>query len=258
MCQESTPNDPFVSDSQEPQKPKRRKKPNRFLNAIKALLFRRPSLLMILFPVAALAFMIAAPTLSAPAGIAVGSWEGVTEGLSQGYTDGVAAGLSAEDTTAKVGTKLTQTGKLQVLLLDLKLSDIYEEGSAPQYAALLRLRGEGVFTVDLTRSKVMNPAPDSIIIEIPRPEFTPYLDDSAIETIAYYKAPLFNGTTANGYTGWLNTRNKLDEKVQSELLAYDTLVERAEASAQKQVELLARSICGNISAVEVHFIEEEG
>ena len=265
MCQESTPNDPFASESQEPQKPKRRKKPNRFLNAIKALLFRRPSLLMILFPVAALAFMIAAPTLSAPAGIAVGSWEGVTEGLSQGYKDGEAAGLSAEDTTVKIGTKLTQTGKLQVLLLDLKLSDIHSETTtvpvvnAPitRYATLLSLGGEGVFTVDLTQSNVTDgPTPGSIIIEIPHPEFTPYLDDSTIETIAEYKSPVFDGTTKNGYTGWLNTRDKLDEKVQSELLAYDALVERAKASAQKQVELIAQSICGNASTVEVRFIEE--
>lgn len=254
MSQESNPKDPFVPESQSR---KRSKPPSKFFNIIKNILFRRPSLWLLLIPAAALLFMIAAPALSTPVGIAVGSWEGVTEGLAQGYADGEAVGLSAEDTTVKISTKLSQTGKLQVLLLDLKLSDIYEEGAGPQYAALFRLRGEGVFTVDLTQSHVVDGStPDSVIIEIPYPEFEHYLDDSALETITEYKAPLFNGTTKNGYTGWLNTRNKLDEKIQSELLAYDTLVERAEASAQKQVELLAQSICGGVSTIEVRFMGE--
>ena len=219
-----------------------------------------PLILVGLLPLAALVFaFFIAPGLGAPAGIAVGSWEGVTQGLAQGAEDGEAAGLSAEDTVADVGTKLSQTGKLQVLLLDLKLSDLYTQGSGPQYAALLRMRGEGVFTVDLTQSYASEgPAPDSLIIEIPHPEFVPYLDNSAIETVAEYKAPLFDGSSANGYTGWLNTVNKLDERVRSELLAYGTLMEQAEASAIKQVELLAQSICGNACAVEVRFIEEAG
>lgn len=254
MGQELIPKNPFSTESQNQ---KHSKQPSKFFNAIKNVLFRRPSLWLFLIPVAALLFMIVAPALSAPVGIAVGSWEGVTEGLAQGYADGEAAGLSAEDTTVKIGTKLSQTGKLQVLLLELKLSDIYEEGSGPQYAALLRLRGEGVFTVDLTQSHVVDgSAPDSIIIEIPHPEFEHYLDDSALEVITEYKAPAFDGATKNGYTGWLNTRNKLDEKIPSELLAYDALVERAKASAQKQVALLAQSICGSASSIEVCFIGE--
>ena len=226
--------------------------------------FRRiiahPMILVSLLPVAAFVFaLVIAPSLGAPAGTAVGSWEGVTQGLAQGAEDGETDGLSAEDTVAKVGTKLSQTGKLQVLLLDLKLSDLYMQGSGPQYAALLRMRGEGVFTVDLTQSYASEgPAPDSLVIEIPHPEFVPYLDNSAIETVAEYKALLFDGSSENGYKGWLNTANKLDERVRSELLAYDILVERAETSAMKQVELLAQSICGNTCAVEVRFTEEVG
>ena len=252
----------------EPGKPvaqnsRRKKRSGNSLIPWKRVLHRitaHPMILMSLLPSAALVFAIfIAPGFGTPAGTAVGSWEGITQGLTQGAEDGEVAGLSAEDTVAKVGTKLSQTGKLQVLLLDLKLSDIYEHGSGPQYAALLRMRGEGVFTVDLTQSYASEgPAPDSLVIEIPHPEFVPYLDNSAIETVAEYKAPLFDGSSEKGYTGWLNTVNKLDERVRSELLAYDTLVEQAESSAMKQVELLAQSVCGSACAVEVRFIEEAG
>lgn len=227
-------------------------------------LFLHRSLWPILIPIAAFAFMWVAPAISSPAGIAIGSWKGVTDGLSDGYEAGEAAGLSAEDTTVTISNKIKQNEKLQVLLIDLKLSDLFTEGAAPivggpKYAALFLLRGTGVFTVDLAQSEVKPQfGSDGILIQIPSPEFTLYLDDSGIETLATYPKGwrLFDGSTAKGYTGWLNSRSQIDQRVQSELLGYDDLMASARASALKQVEQLAQSICGSRKSVTVQFFEE--
>lgn len=262
MSKELKPQDPFAPElDNTPVKKQKDAKRRRSFSVWQWLLLHR-SRWPIIIPIAAFVFMLIAPAISRPAGMAIGSWEGVTQGLSAGYKAGEAAGLSAEDTTVKISTTMAQTGKLQVLLVDLKLTDLFQEGPSnnPKYAALFMIPGEGVFTVDLTQSEVTPlSAPDGILIEIPSPEFTHYLDDSGIETLATYPKGwrLFDGSTAKGYTGWLNSRDQINQRVQSELLGYDELVEHAKDSALKQVERLAQSVCGSEKHVEVRFLGEE-
>lgn len=220
-------------------------------------------LCMLLF-LGSVAFMKYVPALSKDAGTALGSWRGVMQGIASGAEAGVKAGkeegLSAKDTTIKIGNKMTETGKLQVMLVDLKLTDLYQQGppKAPEYAALWTMKGEGVFTVDLTQAKAAyQETENQISIEIPEPVFTPYLDDSAVEMLAEYpssKRFLFNGSAANGYQGYLNSRTQIDRKVQEEML---TMLDRAEVSALHQVELLARSVCGSTVSIQISFAKEE-
>lgn len=263
MRKELRTQDPFDTESKRTPAKKQQSGRRRWYSSVWRWLFQHRSLWPVIIPILAFILMCIAPIFSSPIGMAIGSWEGVTEGLSDGYEDGEAAGLSAEDTTVRISNKMEDTGSLEVLLVDLKLSDIFTEGNPnnPTYAALFVLPGEGVFAVDLTQSKV-TPQPESngILIEIPSPEFSHYLDDSHLETLATYpKGPqLFDGSTAKGYTGWLNTREQIDQRVQSELLVYDTLTEHAEASAREQVEQLAQSICGSEKNVKVRFFGEEG
>ena len=93
----------------------------------------------ILFMIAVL-FYNSAPGYGKAAGMAVGSFEGVTSGLSEGAKAGKEAGLSAEDTRIRVGNEIRVTDKLQVLLVDMKLSYSFHEGD--QYASLIRLYGD--------------------------------------------------------------------------------------------------------------------
>lgn len=199
-------------------------------------------------------YYFTAPGLGTSAGLAVGSWKGVTEGLSEGAADGKEEGLSAKDIEVAVTNKMTASKRLQLLLVDLLLTDLYQQGN--DYAAIFGIRGEGVFTVDLTQPHAVYSADQSrITIMIPEPEFTPYLDDSSLEVIAEYTRPLFNGSTRNGYQGYLNTRNITVERVKSELSGYDALVEQAKASAIEQVTRLAKSVCGSKASVNVQFVE---
>lgn len=187
-----------------------------------------------------------APSIGTVAGIANGSRKGIEKGI----TDGKREGLSAKDTKVKFEDKISQTGKLEVMLADIRLTDLYQQGN--QYAALYIMPVEGVFSIDLMHAEIEYDEGNGIIsILMEEPEFVPYFDDSKVERIEEYKAPLFDGKTKDGYQGYLNTREQLSIKVQEELS--NGLMEQAKVSGIKQVEQLARSVCGSNVAVNVSY-----
>jgi hypothetical protein len=246
----------------ENQPPKKQKKQHQFSEPLLQILnwfLKRPFVaLSSLLLLGSLVFcLLVAPAIGMAAGAAMGSFRGVTQGIAAGTEAGKEAGLSAEDTTVKIGNKMTETGNLQVMLVDLKLSDIYQQGpeNNPQYAALLEIEGEGVFSVNLTQSKITyNEIEKQITITIPDPVFTPYFDDNMVKTLAEYRPRIFDGSTINGYQGYLNSRTQINERVQEEMLS---MLEPAKESALKQVELIARSVCGSEASIQVSFIEGE-
>ena len=264
MSQELKPQDTSVPKPQEERKrtkQQRKKKSVKFSDVLFCFSMHRQAALFLL-PVAAAVFaFLIAPAIGSSVGMAVGSYEGVTEGLNDGKIDG----LSAEDTTAIFVNKLKETQKLQVLLMNLQLTDLYiqpeNKKNNPDYAALFAFNGEGVFTVDLAKSEAKkDPESGKIFIHIPQPDFDVYIDDSSIEKVdgAEYKAPWYkgNGSTADGYTGWLNSREQLDKKVKDEMLRDDGPMEQARASALRQVMQLAESLCKDGTTVEICFFEE--
>ena len=264
MSQELKPQDTSVPEPQEERKrtkQQRKKKSVKFSDVLFWFSMHRQAALFLL-PVAAAVFaFLIAPAIGSSVGMAVGSYEGVTEGLNDGKIDG----LSAEDTTAIFVNKLKETQKLQVLLINLQLTDLYiqpeNKKNNPDYAALFAFNGEGVFTVDLAKSEAKkDPESGKIFIHIPQPDFDVYIDDSSIEKVdgAEYKAPWYkgNGSTADGYTGWLNSREQLDKKVKDEMLRDDGPMEQARASALRQVMQLAESLCKDGTTVEICFFEE--
>ena len=264
MSQELKPQDTSVPEPQEERKrtkQRRKKKSVKFSDVLFWFSMHRQAALFLL-PVAAAVFaFLIAPAIGSSVGMAVGSYEGVTEGLNDGKIDG----LSAEDTTAIFVNKLKETQKLQVLLMNLQLTDLYmqpeNKKNDPDYAALFAFNGEGVFTVDLAKSEAKkDPESGKIFIHIPQPDFDVYIDDSSIEKVdgAEYKAPWYkgNGSTADGYTGWLNSREQLDKKVKEEMLRDDGPMEQARASALRQVRQLAESLCKDGTTVEICFFEE--
>lgn len=195
-----------------------------------------------------------APSIGAVAGIANGSRKGIEKGIAKGITDGKMEGLSAKDTKVKFEDKISQTGKLEVMLADIRLTDLYQQEN--KYAALYIMPGEGVFSIDLMHAEIEYDEGNGIIsILMEEPEFVPYFDDSKVERIAEYKAPHFDGKTEDGYQGYLNTREQLSIKVQEELS--NGLMEQAKLSGIKQVEQLARSVCGSNVAVNVGYRENE-
>lgn len=268
MSQELKPQDTSVPKPQEERKrtkQRRKKKSVKFSDVLFWFSMHRQAALFLL-PVAAAVFaFLIAPAVGSSVGMAVGSFDGVTEGLAAGYDEGTAQGLSAEDTTAIFVNKLKETQKLQVLLMNLQLTDLYiqpeNKKNDPDYAALFSVQSRGIFTVDLAASKAVEDSESAkIVIHIPQPKFEPYTNDSSIEIVedAEYIAPWYtgDGRTVAGYTGWLNTQKQLDQKLQEEMLRDDGPMEQARASALRQVRQLAESLCKDGTTVEVCFFEE--
>ncbi len=75
-----------------------------------------------------------APSIGKSAGMATGSFKGITSGSREGADAGEESGLSAKDIETKIVDKITASGNLEVLLVDICLTDLYTQGN--DYAAI--------------------------------------------------------------------------------------------------------------------------
>lgn len=218
------------------------------------------SLFAVLF-LGAIVFAMYGPNLGKMVGTALGSLYRAREIVSEveaAARAGKEEGLSAKDTEVRTGDKMNETEKLEVMLVDLNLIHLYKHGpqDKPSYAALFTIEGKGVFTVDLERAKATyHETENQITIEIPKPEFTFELDDSTLNIIAEYQKPVFDGDTDSGYQGYLNSRQQIVQKVETEMQT--TMQDSAKECAKSQVKLLAKSVCGKNIDVQVSFWEAE-
>ena len=94
---------------------------------------------------------------------------------------------------------------------------------------------------------------------IPEPELDIWPDDERSKTPDEYKKDsLFDGSTMDGYTGYLHSREKLKEKAEEELKQNTGLLDQARTVAKKQAEALAKSVSGSNMPIIVKFIDEGG
>ena len=189
-------------------------------------------------------------------GRAIGSLEGMTSGRTEGMEAGRNAGLSAVDTEASIADRIKEVEKLEVLVASVKLSDVHVIGEDKGYAALYLLKGDVIFTVDLSKATVV--MQDEVLhIIIPKPEGELVIDQGKIEKKAEYQKHYFKGNTEAGFDAYLNSMAKIEEASAETLKNYDELIKAAENSAEVQVKQLASS--SNILAddVVVEFLEEE-
>lgn len=185
-------------------------------------------------------------------GRAIGSFKGMTDGRIKGYDAGKKVALIAEDTTAKVANAIKKVGKLEVLVASVKLNDVHSVGD--DYMALYLLKGDAVFTVDLSQADTDQKG-DEIHITIPQPEMELIVDQSKIEKVADYQKHYFSGRAEDGLDAYLNSMKKIVEETQETLVNYDSLMEAARESAEKQITELANAVSGTERSVLVGFME---
>lgn len=188
-------------------------------------------------------------------GVAVGSFQGLTQGLQKGADSGRQEGLSAKDTDVRIAASMEDVGNLQVLAASVKLSDFHEQGD--KYAALYLLKGDMIFTVDLTRATVAVAEDGAVTIMLPPPESQLYVDETQTNKLDDYQKMLFNGETDAGYDAYLNSMIQIAKKSKEEIGNYDALKQRAKDSAIRQVTLLAGNVLGANKTVRVSFTDEE-
>ena len=193
------------------------------------------------------------------AGRAVGSLEGLTKGQREGYEAGKEQGLSAEDTTVELSGKIQKAGKLEVLIASGTFSDVLTVGneSDPDYAALLSMDYNAVFTVNLENA-VIDLKDDGlhILLEQPKLEFYPI---GEITKRNEYQRRRWTGSTAAGYEAANNSANNIRPRAEAELTKDDALMEAARNSAITQVTQLVNAVSLSKPEVFVDFRSgEEG
>ena len=185
-------------------------------------------------------------------GKAVGSARGLTRGIENGTEAGTNAGLSADDTTADIKGAFESVGKLEVLVAGVTLKNMHEVGTA--YSGLYVINGDAVFTVDLNQAEFFySPDGTKIRMVIPAPELEIYINQNSTKKLAETQKFSWTATAEDGLQAYLNSMVKTQEKVESAITNYDSLVSMAKQSAREQILLLADAVCGEGVTIEVDF-----
>lgn len=188
-------------------------------------------------------------------GKAIGSLEGLTKGRKEGSEAGHEAGLSAEDTEAEVVEQIHQINNLEVLVASVKINDFHSIGENVEYAALYLLKGDVVFSVDLSVADIIL-SENSIEITLPKPKGELTIDQSQVEKVAEYQKHFFSGSAEDGFDAHLNSMVKVYEASAETLDNYDILIEAAKQAAERQVRQLAMNVAVNTHQINIDFVED--
>ena len=180
-------------------------------------------------------------------GGAVGSYRG----FSDGKADGKEAGLNADDTSIAIYS-LQEIGKLEVLVADVKMTDLFEVGD--KYKALFTMDGNVVFTVDLAKAQYdYDPEKNSLSILLPKPECELFADESTTTMLADWQKPLSNGRASEGANAYHDAAKNMQAEYKTSIANYSTLFDMAKSVASTQVEALANAANGSMKTVVVSF-----
>lgn len=189
-------------------------------------------------------------------GRALGSLDGLTRGRIEGREAGKTEGLSAKDTTAEIVGKIKDVNKLEVLVASGTFSDVLKIGDEfkPDYAVLLSMKYNAVFTIDLATADIqLTDEGLNILLDSPSVEFYPI---EPYEKKNEYSKPGFiaqPGSAKDGYVATDNSLNMMKEKAQERLQSDSSLIDAAKASAETQLMQLVNAVSISKPQVFVDF-----
>ena len=186
-------------------------------------------------------------------GRAVGSYEGLTEGRREGREAGKKRGLSAEDTTVDLSGKIHEVEKLEVLIASGTFSDVLAVGEKedPDYAALISMKYNAVFTVNLENADIELKADGlHILLDQPELEFNPIGETSKRNE---YQRHGWTGTAKAGYEAAINSTNEIKTKATEKLAGDESLMDAARSSAITQLAQLVNAVSLSKPRVFVEF-----
>lgn len=184
-------------------------------------------------------------------GWAIGSADGIINGTKAGREAGKEAGLSAEDTTVDIKGGITAIGKLEVLAANVSMKNHMEVGES--YKLFEIINGDIVFTVDFSNAKISF-SRDGKTAYITLPEHEIYVNEEKSNTLFESQKRFFDKLSAkDGQEAYINSRKEIFKKGKEAIGNYESLLDEAEASAIKQVELLVSMLCGSSYSVQVNF-----
>lgn len=185
--------------------------------------------------------------LGKAAGKCIGSVEGIAVGVGAGAEAGEQEGLSAKDTEVKIIERVRELGNLEVLNVSMK-RNVINKADGGKTCVLWSAKCEASYAVDLTKAEISND-----IVIIPYPELSISFDSP--EKIAQYQKRKNTGSSINGTTEYMNSENKIRNKIQEELKNNPDLSQKAQDSAKNQVYILIKKISVNDKQRNVEFGE---
>lgn len=190
-------------------------------------------------------------------GRAIGSLDGMTRGQLEGYEAGKKEGLSAKDTTAELAGKIQEVEKLEVLVASGTFSDVISIGEDKvNYAALLSMKYNAIFTVDLdTADIVLEEDGLHITLDQPVVEFIPIGEIEKKNEFQRQGFIVEPGSAEEGYIAAENSMNAMQEKAQQKLQEYEALMKAARNYAETQLTQLVNAV--SLTKPEV-FVEFRG
>lgn len=186
-------------------------------------------------------------------GKVIGSFDGISTGLKKGYKNGKEEGLSAKDTKAEIKNRCSEIGNLEVLEAGIKLKNVNVLGD--DYAALYLLKGVAVYSVNLKDVDINDLGSDTIEVLLPEITVDIYIDESSTEKLAEYQKHSWSGSASDGLKEYMNTRSASDQSVKDTIENYPDLMEAAQSSAIKQIEIIAKTATANKKDIVVNFKE---
>lgn len=185
--------------------------------------------------------------LGKAAGKCIGSVEGIAVGVGAGAEAGGQEGLSAKDTEVKIIERVRELGNLEVLNVSMK-RNVINKADGGKTCVLWSAKCEASYAVDLTKAEISND-----IVIIPYPELSISFDSP--EKIAQYQKRKNTGSSINGTTEYMNSENKIRNKIQEELKNNPDLSQKAQDAAKNQVYILIKKISVNDKQRNVEFGE---
>lgn len=185
--------------------------------------------------------------LGKAAGKCIGSVEGIAVGVGAGAEAGEQEGLSAKDTEVKIIERVRELGNLEVLNVSMK-RNVINKADGGKTCVLWSAKCEASYAVDLTKAEISND-----IVIIPYPELSISFDSP--EKIAQYQKRKNTGSSINGSTEYMNSENKIRNKIQEELKNNSDLSQKAQDAAKNQVYILIKNISVNGNQINVEFGE---
>lgn len=185
--------------------------------------------------------------LGKAAGKCIGSVEGIAVGVGAGAEAGEQEGLSAKDTEVKIIERVRELGNLEVLNVSMK-RNVINKADGGKTCVLWSAKCEASYAVDLTKAEISND-----IVIIPYPELSISFDSP--EKIAQYQKRKNTGSSINRTTEYMNSENKIRNKIQEELKNNPDLSQKAQDAAKNQVYILIKKISVNDKQRNVEFGE---
>ena len=202
-------------------------------------------------------------------GVAVGKASGSYDGWNEGYDKGKEEGLSAKDTTVTVKDALSEVATLRVLSAKVLINNFHEVGETDKgrivssitddkkYSAIYSYNGQVDFFVDLSHP-VITGGNGEIIIELPLPHAELIIDEKSAVKVADKQKIIWNGSDDDGIDAYNNSVAEIKKRAVTELENYNTFLEMAKSSAQRQIADLVKAVNLNHDNPIVRFRDEGG